>query len=89
MSVENALKNKKLSALEEYHYLQWIQAYMNYHDGRHPILMGRNELKSYLLYLEYKLHLPMMTIRHAFYALEYLYTKILGTTIPRFEELNK
>ena len=88
MSKEIEFQVNTNAPLVKRHYKQWIQAYVDYHDGKHPVLMGSNELKSYLLFLEYKLHLPVMTIKHAFFALEYLYTKVLDTTIPRFEELS-
>ena len=68
-------------------YQQWIQTYISYHDGKHPILMGANELKSFLLYLNYTLGLPRQAMKHAFTALEFLYTKVFDTKIPRFEEL--
>lgn len=68
-------------------YQKWIQTYISYHDGKHPILMGSNELKSFLLYLSYTLHLPKEAMKHAFTALEFLYTKVFDTDIPRFEEL--
>jgi len=68
-------------------YQKWIQTFISYHDGKHPILMGSNELKSFLLYLNYTLHLPRQAMKHAFCALEFLYNKVFDTAIPRFEEL--
>lgn len=74
-------------ATVEKSYQQWIQTFITYHDGKHPILMGSNELKSFLLYLNYTLHLPRQAMKHAFTALEFLYNKVFDTDIPRFEEL--
>lgn len=91
MSVNQPLRYqntiKSFSHTIDKSYRQWIDAYVDYHDGRHPILMGSNELKSFMLYLDFKLHLPPVAMRHAFEALKFLYTEVFGTTIPRFEEL--
>ena len=81
-----SLKHAYPSSVEA-SYQKWIQTYISYHDGKHPILMGSNELKSFLLYLSYTLHLPREAMKHAFTALEFLYTKVFDTQIPRFEEL--
>ncbi len=81
------MRQNKISLSLEKSYLQWIEAYINYHDGRHPILMGSNELKSFIIYLDYKLHLPEMTIRHVYHALEFLYTKVLDTVMPDFKDI--
>ncbi len=81
-----SLKHSYPAAVEN-SYQKWIQTFISYHDGKHPILMGSNELKSFLLYLSYNLHLPRQAMKHAFTALEFLYTKVFDTKIPRFEEL--
>jgi len=82
----NSLKYAYPSSVES-SYQKWIQTFINYHDGKHHILMGSNELKSFLLYLNYTLHLPRQAMKHAFTALEFLYNKVFDTKIPRFEEL--
>ena len=81
-----SLKSSFPTAVEN-SYQRWIQTFINYHDGKHPILMGSNELKSFLLYLNFNLHLPRQAMKYAFTALEFLYTKVFKTHIPRFEEL--
>lgn len=81
------MRQNRISATLEKSYLQWIEAFINYHDGRHPILMGSNELKSFILYLDYKLHLPEMTIRHVYHALEFLYLQVLESTMPQLSDI--
>lgn len=65
----------------------WIESFINYHDGKHPILMGSLEVKSFLFYLAFTKHLPNEAVKYAYESVEYLYSIILGTTILPFDEL--
>ena len=86
---QEKIGKSKIGSTLKRSYMQWIEAYINYHDGRHPILMGSNELKSFIIYLDYKLHLPEKTISSAIEALRFLYTKVLDTTMPEYIEPHK
>lgn len=58
-------------------YLKWIAGFINYHDKRHPLSMGDNEVEKYLDYLVLKKNVSPKTQATALNALAFLYKHII------------
>lgn len=62
-------------------YLYWIRSYIFFHDKRHPIQMGSEEVIQFLSYLANSRNVAINTQKVALNALVYLYQSFLKTEL--------
>lgn len=67
-------------------YIYWIRFYILFHNKRHPVNMGNDEVKLFLEYLAVKRNVAAKTQAAALNALVFLYKEIIKT--PLDPELN-
>jgi integron integrase len=70
-------------------YLQWIHAYIRFHNKRHPQELGTDEVLSFLSYLANDRHVSVATQKIALNALAYLYNKYLNKPLGELGAFNK
>ncbi|WP_232366467.1 phage integrase N-terminal SAM-like domain-containing protein [Salinimonas sediminis] len=63
-------------------YLKWISAFIHFHDKRHPLSMGDNEVERCLAHFALKVNVSPQTQATAFNSLSFLYKHI--TNKPLF-----
>ena len=54
--VRNKVRFKHYSLSTERTYVHWIKHYIFFHNKKHPIEMGRNEIELFLTYLATEMH---------------------------------
>lgn len=75
--VREQLRLKHYSYRTEETYLHWIKRYILFHKKRHPIEMGDEEIRAFLIHLAEKEQVAASTQNQAFSALLFLYRYIL------------
>ena len=76
--VREQLRLKHYSYRTEETYLHWIKRYILFHHKRHPIEMGDEEIRAFLIHLAEKEQVAASTQNQAFSALLFLYRHILN-----------
>jgi integrase len=76
--VREQLRLKHYSYRTEETYLHWIKRYILFHKKRHPIEMGDEEIRAFLIHLAEKEQVAASTQNQAFSALLFLYRHILN-----------
>lgn len=76
--VHQIARLRHLSRRTETAYAQWIRRFILFHEKRHPIEMGADEVISFLSDLAVRLHVSVSTQRQALAALLFLYREIIG-----------
>ena len=72
------IRFKHYSIKTEKNYITWIKRFIFFHNKRHPIEMGKDEIEAFLTYLAVTKKVAPATQNQAFYALLFLYEKVLG-----------
>jgi integron integrase len=68
-------------------YVNWNRQFILYHGKRHPREMGLPEIKSFLSHLANDRHVAGSTQNQAYYAIRFLYEKVLGMNIGGIDAL--
>src|ERR1700743_1372421 len=63
-------------------YLHWIRRYVNFHDRRHPRLLGAEGVEKFLSYLAVDSKVGASTQNQAWQALLFLYRQGLQVELP-------
>ncbi|HXP64877.1 MAG TPA: integron integrase [Steroidobacteraceae bacterium] len=63
-------------------YLHWIRRYVNFHDRRHPRLLGAEGVEKFLSYLAVDSKVGASTQNQALQALLFLYRQVLEIDLP-------
>lgn len=71
------LRVKHYSLRTEELYLQWIRRFILFHEKRHPLEMGEEEIAAFLSHLAIHRHVAASTQNQAFSALLFLYQQVL------------
>jgi site-specific recombinase XerD len=69
--------------------VQWIRAYIFFHDRRHPGEMGGPDVEAFLSWLANERNVAASTHRQALSALLFLYQKVLGLNLPWMEAIGR
>lgn len=88
MPVGNALgvkiRFKHYSMSTEKTYTFWIKHYIFYHNKKHPVEMGKDEIEAFLTYLATQKKVSSTTQNQAFNAILFLYKEVLGINVSEW-----
>ena len=76
--VREKIRLKHYSLSTERTYIHWIKHYIFFHNKKHPVEMGKEEIEQFLTYLAVKKKVSPTTQNQAFSALLFLYKEVLG-----------
>ena len=79
--VRDQIRVRHYSMKTERTYVGWIKRYIFFHNKRHPIDMGKDEIEAFLTYLAVNRKVSATTQNQAFNAILFLYTKVLGVPL--------
>ncbi|UCF60130.1 MAG: phage integrase N-terminal SAM-like domain-containing protein, partial [Anaerolineaceae bacterium] len=71
------LRRKHYSIRTEKSYLRWILQYLQFHNHRHPMEMGAEELEAFLNHLAIDRKVAASTQNQALNAILFLYRQVL------------
>lgn len=75
--LRHALRVRHLARSTEKAYVYWSRRYILYHNKRHPLEMGKQEVEAFLTHLAVDQHVSASTQNQAFSALLFLYREVL------------
>jgi len=76
--VRDKIRVKHYSYSTERTYVHWIKHYIFFHNKKHPIEMGKEEIEAFLTYLAVQKKVSPPTQNQAFAAILFLYKEVLG-----------
>jgi len=76
--VRDKIRFKHYSYSTEKTYVHWIKHYIFFHNKKHPVEMGKDEIESFLTFLATKKRVSPTTQNQAFAAILFLYKEVLG-----------
>jgi integron integrase len=76
--VRDKIRFKHYSISTEKTYVFWIKHYIFFHNKKHPIEMGKEEIEAFLTFLATKKKVSPTTQNQAFNAILFLYKEVLG-----------
>ncbi len=68
-------------------YVHWVRRFVGWAGGRHPRLLGREEIEGFLGHLAAERQVSASTQRQALSALLFLYREVLGQRLPWMSDL--
>ena len=75
--VRHAVRVRHMARSTEKAYVYWCRRYILYHNKRHPLDMGKQEVELFLTHLAVDQHVSASTQNQAFSALLFLYRDVL------------
>ena len=85
--VRDKIRAKHYSIRTEETYIQWIKRYIFFHNKRHPVEMGAEEISQYLSYLAVQRKVSSSTQNQALCAIVFLYKQVLEIEPGDFSSL--
>ena len=85
--VRDALRVRHYSLRTEETYLQWIKRFILFHNKRHPMEMGEQEITAFLTYLAVDKHVAPSTQNQALSALLFLYKEVLDQELEWMDDI--
>ncbi len=82
--VREKIRFKHYSLSTERTYVHWIKRYIFFHNKKHPIDMGKNEIEEYLSSLAVEKNVSAGTQNQAFSAILFLYKEVLDVDISEW-----
>jgi site-specific recombinase XerD len=76
------MRTRHLALRTEQAYLQWLERYVAFHDGRHPRTLGASEIEQFLTHLAVHRKVSAATQNHALQALLFIYRHVLDIRLP-------
>jgi integron integrase len=70
-------------------YVYWTKAYVHFHNLKHPRDLGVKEVEAFLSHLANEKRVSSSTHKQALSALLFLYDKVLGMSMPWFNEIGR
>ena len=83
--VRDKIRVKHYSISTEKTYIHWIKSYILFHNKKHPIDMGKDEIEQYLTSLAVKNRVSPTTQNQAFSAILFLYKEVLGIDMSEWD----
>jgi len=83
--VRDKIRVKHYSISTEKTYVHWIKCYILFHNKKHPLEMGKDEIEQYLTSLAVKNRVSPTTQNQAFSAILFLYREVLGLDISEWD----
>lgn len=85
--VRAAIRTRHYSPRTEASYVAWIRRYIEYHQRRHPAVMGAAEVGAFLSHLAVSRRVSASTQNQALSALLFLYREVLGQDLPWLDDV--
>lgn len=85
--VRDVIRAKHYSIRTEETYVNWIKRYILFHDKRHPLNMGANEVKAFLTDLAVNKNVSSKTQNQALNALVFLYKHVLKVELGELKNI--
>ena len=82
--VRDTIRFKHYSLSTERTYIHWIKHYIFFHNKKHPIEMGKEEIEEFLTSLAIENKVASSTQNQAFSALLFLYKEVLGVDMSEW-----
>ncbi len=82
--VRDKIRFKHYSFSTEKTYIHWIKHYIFFHNKKHPIEMGKDEIESFLTFLATQKRVSPTTQNQAFSAILFLYKEVLGVDMSEW-----
>jgi len=79
--VRDQIRVRHYSMKTERTYIGWIKRYIFFHNKKHPVEMGKEEIESFLTHLAVDRKVSATTQNQAFNAILFLYTQVLGVPL--------
>lgn len=83
------LRYRHYSLRTEQAYLHWVKRFIYFHNKRHPLDMGREEIVSFLSHLAIRRQVAASTQSQALSALLFLYKEVLAVDLPWLNEFER
>jgi len=80
--VRELIRIRHYSIRTEQAYVQWIKRFILFHNKRHPLEMGADEVTAFLSHLAVKCNLAASTQNQALNAILFLYRDVLRCALP-------
>lgn len=80
--VRELIRIRHYSIRTEQAYVQWIKRFILFHNKRHPLEMGADEVTAFLSHLAVKRNVAASTQNQALNAILFLYRDVLRCTLP-------
>lgn len=87
--VQERIRLKHYSIRTEQSYLDWIKRFIHFHDLRHPLEMGAEEVESFLTNLAVERMVSASTQSQALAAILFLYKEVLGLDLPWLDNVTR
>lgn len=87
--VRDRLRLKHYSLRTETAYVQWIKRFILFHDKRHPLEMGKDEVEAFLTSLAVERNVSAATQSQALSALLFLYKEVLQQSLPWLDNVTR
>ena len=85
--VKQALRTRHYSPRTEKAYVAWVRRFVVFHDKRHPLEMGREEVEQFLTHLAVQQRVSASTQNQAFSAVLFLYREVLEQHLEGLEDV--
>lgn len=85
--VRDALRVRHYSLRTEASYLQWIRRFILFHNKRHPLEMGEQEITAFLTHLAVNKHVAPSTQNQALAAILFLYKEVLVQELDWMDDI--
>ena len=83
-TVRDKIRFKHYSLSTERTYVHWIKHYIFFHNKKHPIEMGKEEIEQFLTFLAVNKKVSPTTQNQAFSAILFLYKEVLGVDMSNW-----
>jgi len=87
--VRDRIRYKHYSIRTEKTYVTWIKRFIFYHNKRHPVEMGKDEIEQFLTHLAVNRQVSSSTQNQALSALLFLYKEVLGVELEWLENVER
>lgn len=87
--LRRAIRFMHYSIRTEHSYVQWVKAFIHFHDLRHPAEMGGAEVEAFLTWLAAERQVSPSTHKQALSALLFLYQKVLNRQMPWMTQIGR
>lgn len=84
-AVRNTIRRLHYSPRTEEAYLQWIRAFIRFHNGRHPRELAAPEATAFLNHLAVQRRVSASTQNQALCAIVFLYKRVLSLEMPALD----
>ena len=87
--VRERIRYLHYSLRTEHAYVHWVRAFVRFHGLRHPAELGAPEVEAFLTFQATQRSVAPSTHNQALSALLFLYTKVLGLSLPWLREIGR